>query len=95
MDRQEEACSESSWEHFIHIALQCRFTIPCGILTSPDSQKQLTKDFVDGSVGWQSTVDHCKLAFEATWDIVTSTTRMNHGSKKLNVNNVGEVTGLL
>lgn len=51
-----------------------------------------TKDLINGGVGRQSTVEDCELSFQSLWDVVSATTRMNHGSQNLYVHNSGEVS---
>ncbi len=51
-----------------------------------------TKDLINGGVGWQSTVEDCKLSLQSLWDVVSPTTRVNHGSQYLYIHNSGEVS---
>lgn len=51
-----------------------------------------TEDLVDGVVGWQSAVKDCKLPLQSFWDVVSSTTRVNHGSQNLYIFNNREIS---
>lgn len=51
-----------------------------------------TKDLINGGVGWQSTIEDCKLSLQSLWDVVSPTTRMNHGSLNHYIHNSGEVS---
>lgn len=55
----------------------------------------LTKDLVDGAVTWQSTIEDTELSFEPLWNVVSATSRVNHGRQELNVCQVSKVTWLL
>lgn len=51
-----------------------------------------TKYFVYGSTGGQGTVKDRELPFQPLWDVVTSSSWMNHSCQKLNVHNIGELS---
>lgn len=54
-----------------------------------------TKDFINGGVGWQSTVENGELPLQTAGDIIPPAPGMNHGRHELNVNNGGEIARLL
>ena len=53
------------------------------------------KDFVNGRVGREGAVVNGELPFEALRDVISSSTRMDHGGQELDVDNVGVVSRLL
>lgn len=55
----------------------------------------LTKYLVNGGVGRQGTVEDTKLALQSLWNVVATTTRLDHGCYELYVHNVCEVSWLL
>ncbi len=55
----------------------------------------LTKDFVNGCVRWQCTVEDVELSLETLWDVITSSSRLDHSSHQLNISNDGEITWFL
>jgi len=51
------------------------------------------EDLVNGRVARQCTVEDVEVTLETLWDIVTTSTWMNHGRHHLNVHDVGELSG--
>ena len=47
-----------------------------------------TKDLVDGVVGGERTVEDGKLTLETLWDVIASSSGLNHGCHKLGKTNV-------
>lgn len=47
-----------------------------------------SEDFVDRTVGWQSAVEDIEVTFQTLGNVVTTSTRMNHGSHHLNIHDV-------
>ena len=45
---------------------------------------------VDGIISWKSAVVDDKVTLHSLWDIITTTSRLNHGSKVVHVNYVTE-----
>ena len=55
----------------------------------------LTKYFVNGGVGGQGTVKDGELPLESLWDVIATSSRVDHGCKELDVHNVGELPWFL
>lgn len=53
------------------------------------------EDLVNGAVWGQGAVEDVEMPLESGRDVVTPSTRVNHGCNHLNVHNVGELSGLL
>ena len=53
------------------------------------------KDFVNGCIRREGTVENGELPLEAGRDVVASPARVDHGRHELDVHNVGEVPWLL
>lgn len=51
-----------------------------------------TKNLVNGRIRRQSTVEHWKLSLQPLWNVIATSPRVDHGSQKLNVHNVGKFT---
>ena len=60
--------------------LHCRWKLSLGteITWANDGE-----DFVDGCVGGKSTVEDDKLSFQTLWDVIATSTRLNHSSQEL------------
>jgi len=63
--------------------------------TKPTKINELTKDFVNGVVWWQRTVEDTELSFEPLRNVVPAATRVDHGSDELEVDNGDEVSRLV
>lgn len=55
----------------------------------------LTKYFVNGSIGGQGTIKDGELPLQSLWDIIATSSRMDHGCQKLNFHDIGELTRFL
>lgn len=51
---------------------------------------QCVEDFIYRGVGWESAVKHTELAFESLGDIIAATSRVDHGSRQLQVDYADE-----
>ena len=54
-----------------------------------------TKDFVNRSIRGQSAVENGELPLESGWDIIATSSGMDHGCHELQIHNVSEVPGFL
>ena len=72
-------------DHFLHLFRETALGVE---VSTTDG----AKDFVDGSICRQRAVQDGELAFESAWYVVTSTAGLNHGSHKLNVDDVCEIS---
>ena len=53
------------------------------------------EDLVDGRVTGKGAVEDAEVSFEAFWDVVAASSRVDHGSHQLDVNDVREFSWLL
>lgn len=53
------------------------------------------ENFVNGIVGWKSAVEDVEMSLQPLGDVISSTTRMDHGCNQLYVYDVGELSRLL
>lgn len=49
------------------------------------SQTNRAEDLVNGVVAWKGTVETHELSFQTLWNIVATTTWVDHGSKELKI----------
>ena len=59
------------------------------------SQADCPEDFIDGVVRWETTVEDVEVTFQPLWDIIPTTTRVDHGAHHLNIYDVCKLSGLL
>lgn len=72
-------------DHFLHLFRETAIGVE---VSTTDG----AEDLVDGSIRRQCAVQDGELAFESAWYVVSSSAGLNHGSHKLNVDNVGEIS---
>lgn len=53
------------------------------------------EDLVNGTVWWQGAVEDVEMPLESGWDVITTSSWVNHGSNHLDVHDIGKLSRLL